>query len=112
LAANPGLASRFARTIEFTNYDVAQLVEILRHIAVAADYELDPAAEALVAEHFAASTYGSRSGNAREVRKVFDAMRKAQAGRLRAMPSRPDLSDLRSLVAADLVAALGTGRST
>jgi Holliday junction resolvasome RuvABC ATP-dependent DNA helicase subunit len=107
LAANPGLSSRFSRTIEFENYDADELVLIGCRIARASDYEFDPAAEALLHHHFATMQRDVSFGNAREARRLFEAVRKAQAQRLRALGRRPEMTDLRWLTESDLATAIG-----
>jgi parallel beta-helix repeat protein len=101
LAANPGLASRFPRTIEFDSYSAADLVEISRRIAVAADYALDPPLDAALRRHFDGVERGPTFANAREARTLVDLMRRAQARRLRRAGGRASLTDLRTLVEAD-----------
>lgn len=110
LAANPGLASRFARSIQFDSYTPDELIEISRHLTVANDYTLDPPAELALQRHFATMERDQHFGNAREVRKLFEAIRKAQARRLRQLGHRPSLGELRTLVEEDLHAAVLAGR--
>jgi hypothetical protein len=105
LAVNPGLASRFARTITFGNYSPGELVEIAHRMAGASDYTLDPALDGLLHRHFEGLDRGGAFGNAREVRTLVDGMRRAQARRLRRAGRRPDLSALRMMVPADFAAA-------
>jgi AAA+ superfamily predicted ATPase len=107
LAANPGLSSRFSKTIEFENYQPAELVLIACRIARASDYEFDPVAEAMLHRHFGQMQRDVTFGNAREARRLFEAVRKAQAQRLRAAGRRPELADLRWLTEADLSVAIG-----
>src|SRR5690606_25184077 len=45
LASNPGLASRFARTVEFPNYRSEELVEIVRSLGARHSYTLDRSEE-------------------------------------------------------------------
>jgi SpoVK/Ycf46/Vps4 family AAA+-type ATPase len=111
LAANPGLASRFARTIEFDSYTPDELIEISRYVTAASDYVLDPLAETALQRHFATLSRDEHFGNAREVRKLFEAVRKAQARRLRRLGHRPDLDELRTLIEADLRAAVELNRT-
>jgi hypothetical protein len=110
LDTNPGLASRFSKTIEFENYQIEELVVITTRIATKADYEFTPDAEPLIREHFATIPRDANFGNAREARRFFEAARKAQAGRLRALGRRPDIVTLRQLNAADLAAVMSTGQ--
>ncbi|QSB15329.1 right-handed parallel beta-helix repeat-containing protein [Natronosporangium hydrolyticum] len=106
LAANPGLASRFAKTIEFENYSASQLVEISRFLASNDDYLLDSGVDLALLEWFRQIDRDENFGNAREARKLLERMRKSQATRLRGLGRRPDRTDLRTLVLDDLLEAL------
>jgi SpoVK/Ycf46/Vps4 family AAA+-type ATPase len=103
--ANPGLASRFSKTIEFENYAPDELVLIMTRMVRAADYELERAAEPVLAEHFVRVARSPDFGNAREARRLFEAMRTTQSQRLRALGRMPALEELRSLLVADVRAA-------
>jgi Cdc6-like AAA superfamily ATPase len=107
LAMNPGLASRFAKTVDFANYGPAELVAISDRIAADADYRFEPPAAAALARHFGTVDRTGNFGNGREARKLFDAMRKAQAGRLRQLGRVPSRDDLRTFTVDDLQAATG-----
>jgi replication-associated recombination protein RarA len=102
LSTNPGLASRFSATIEFESYEPEELVLIAQRIAAASDYEFTDDASTLLYEHFARMHRDATFGNAREARKLFEAVRKAQAQRLLAGGQRPDIADLRRLAAQDV----------
>jgi hypothetical protein len=104
---NPGLASRFARTVEFASYAPPELVEISAWIAREADYLLEPAVEAGLQRHYETVDRGGTFGNGRDARRLFDAMRTAQAGRLRRLGRQPSRDDLRTLTLDDLRAAIG-----
>ena len=106
LDANPGLASRFVKTIEFENYDPDQLVLILTRMVAAGDYLLDPAALPLLHEHFAAVRRGEDFGNAREARKLFERLRKVQSQRLRGLGRRPTVAELQTIAPEDVAAAV------
>jgi Holliday junction resolvasome RuvABC ATP-dependent DNA helicase subunit len=107
LEVNPGLASRFARTIEFESYSAEQLVSLSHHIAKAADYVLDASVDAALSRHFATIERDPSFGNAREVRRLFDAIRTAQAQRLSRLGHRPGLDDLRTITERDVLVAVG-----
>ncbi|GAB3158636.1 hypothetical protein GCM10027290_62200 [Micromonospora sonneratiae] len=106
LSTNPGLASRFSKTIEFENYQPDELVLIINRMARGADYEFSPDVEPLLREHFGRIQRDANFGNAREARRLFEAVRKAQAQRLRGLTQRPSIDDLRRLAAADLTLAI------
>ncbi|MEU8804161.1 AAA family ATPase [Spirillospora sp. NPDC048819] len=87
LSANPGLASRFARTLTFRPYDVDGLVAIFQGKAEAADYRVpEPTREALTA-HLGADRDRYREGNGREVDKLFRSAVTAHARRTEQLAS-------------------------
>jgi SpoVK/Ycf46/Vps4 family AAA+-type ATPase len=104
LDANSGLASRFAKTLEFENYSSDELVLIVHRIARADDYVLGPGLDDAIREWFDHAERNQNFGNAREARKLLEGMRKAQSGRLRALGRVPDRENLRTLVLDDLLA--------
>ena len=105
LDANSGLASRFAKTLEFENYTPEELVLIVNRIARNDDYLLGEGLDEAVLEWFSQIERDQNFGNAREARKLLESMRKAQSGRLRALGRMPTRDDLRTLVLEDLLAA-------
>jgi len=105
LDANAGLASRFAKTLEFENYAPDELVLIVNRIARNDDYLLEPGLDDALLEWFGQIERDRNFGNAREARKLLEGMRKAQSGRLRALGRMPSRDDLRTLVLDDLLAA-------
>ncbi|MEV6812290.1 right-handed parallel beta-helix repeat-containing protein [Micromonospora sp. NPDC051296] len=107
LDANPGLASRFAKTIEFGNYSPEQLVVIVERMAGGDEYLLAGGVSEVLREHFGTIERDQNFGNAREARKLFEGVRKAQAQRLRQSGQRPSLDELRTVTVADVRAAIG-----
>ncbi|MDG4773770.1 right-handed parallel beta-helix repeat-containing protein [Solwaraspora sp. WMMD792] len=107
LDANPGLASRFARTIEFGNYTPEQLVVIVERMAANDEYLLAAAVPEVLLGHFSTVPRDESFGNAREARKLFEGVRKAQAQRLRQSGQRPSLDELRTVTEADVRTATG-----
>jgi SpoVK/Ycf46/Vps4 family AAA+-type ATPase len=105
LDANAGLASRFAKTLEFSNYSPDELVLIVNRIARNDDYLLSDGLDEALREWFDQIERDQNFGNAREARRLLEGMRKAQSGRLRALGRMPDRDDLRTLVLDDLLAA-------
>ncbi|WP_410813452.1 right-handed parallel beta-helix repeat-containing protein [Micromonospora sp. 067-2] len=100
LDTNPGLESRFSRTIEFLSYSAAELVTIVEEQCRRHDYQLDEDATALLLEHFEAIPRTGTFGNGRTARKVFERMADRQASRLAASDRLTD-ADMRLLTAAD-----------
>ncbi|WP_026120072.1 right-handed parallel beta-helix repeat-containing protein [Nocardiopsis potens] len=101
LASNPGLASRFARTVEFPNYSPEDLVEIVRSLGSRHSYTLDEALPPLLLRYFDRMPKGPAFGNGREARKVFEEMVDRQAHRLGENPPA-DPTELTLLVPEDL----------
>ncbi|WP_433466192.1 right-handed parallel beta-helix repeat-containing protein [Spirillospora sp. CA-128828] len=81
LATNPGLASRFARTLNFQPYEVDGLVSIFLGKAKAADYRVPEPTQQALATYLAANRDRFRVGNGREVDKLFRAAVTAHARR-------------------------------
>jgi SpoVK/Ycf46/Vps4 family AAA+-type ATPase len=94
LSANPGMASRFSRTIEFANYSVDDLVTITEGMCKNHRYELDPRTRLALAAHYERMPRDATFGNGRAARLVFEEMIDRQAFRLAAMtdPAESDLS--------------------
>ena len=106
LDANPGLASRFSKTIDFENYSPDELTLIVQRMVAANEYDLDARAAPILQQHFAAVSQAANFGNARDARRLFDRARKAQSQRLRRLDGMPAISDLRTLQLADVAAAV------
>jgi SpoVK/Ycf46/Vps4 family AAA+-type ATPase len=94
LNSNPGLASRFTRTIEFANYSVEELVTITERMCEAHHYVLDPRTLDALARHYGRMERDATFGNGRAARRVFEEMVDRQAFRLGSMvdPAEADLS--------------------
>ncbi|TCO43721.1 parallel beta helix pectate lyase-like protein [Kribbella antiqua] len=105
LDANPGLASRFSKTIEFENYSAEELLLITDRMVAGGDYLLDPAAGPPLTSYFDRIAHGANFGNAREARRLVEGMRKAQSQRLRALGRMPTTEELRYLLPDDVLAA-------
>jgi Holliday junction resolvasome RuvABC ATP-dependent DNA helicase subunit len=82
IGVNPGLASRFTRTLTFDDYTSAELVEIVAHQASAHQYELSGPTRAALATFFGAADRGEGFGNGRFARKVFQEMTERHARRI------------------------------
>jgi SpoVK/Ycf46/Vps4 family AAA+-type ATPase len=110
LAANPGLQSRFPKTIQFENYTPEQLVRIFEGMAGRFEFRLAEGARERLVSHFQQARRDANFGNGREARRVFEAVLERQAERIAALPDvSPD--DLRLLTPADLEGVVETGRT-
>jgi SpoVK/Ycf46/Vps4 family AAA+-type ATPase len=108
LQTNPGLASRFSRTIEFENYSAPELVTIVEQQCEKHHYRLDDGARAALHRHFERMPRDATFGNGRSARKVFEEMIDRQAHRL-AESFDATADDLTLLVAEDVGAVAGKG---
>ncbi|MFC8592136.1 right-handed parallel beta-helix repeat-containing protein [Streptomyces atroolivaceus] len=111
LGSNPGLASRFSRTVEFENYSVPDLVAIMESMCAQHQYELGEGTAAALAAHFEAMPRDAGFGNGRAARGVFEEMVDRQAVRLSEQPQVSE-HDLRLLLPDDVsatAAATATG---
>ncbi len=82
VSVNPGLASRFARTLNFDDYTADELVDIVAHHTRAHQYELLPRTRAALTVFFANASRGEGFGNGRFARQVFQEMTERQARRI------------------------------
>ncbi len=99
--ANPGLQSRFARTVHFPDYTTEELIAIFEGMSGAQRYHLDESAALRLAEVIDAEPRGRGFGNARFVRNVFEAAIGRQADRLAAVADPTD-EQLTTLTPADI----------
>ena len=106
LDANPGLRSRFPKTLAFPDYTDDEMVAIFESMGRANHYQLDPAGRATLRAWLAAQPRGPSFGNARLVRNAFEQAITNQASRLVELPQPTD-EELVTLIARDLPAAGG-----
>ncbi|MBB2940594.1 SpoVK/Ycf46/Vps4 family AAA+-type ATPase [Actinoplanes lutulentus] len=101
MAANPGLNSRFAKTIEFESYSAAELQSIVESLCRTHHYSLDYDTRIALIELFQQMPRGASFGNARVARQVFEEMISRQAFRL---AQQPDIAgvELAQLLPEDL----------
>jgi len=103
VSSNPGLASRFTKTIEFPPYEPLELCEIFKGMAERQHFKLPDNFETKLRPWITESAGREDWGNAREVRTLLEKAREAQALRISADPT----GDLTALSMADLEKAMG-----
>jgi Holliday junction resolvasome RuvABC ATP-dependent DNA helicase subunit len=101
LASNPGMASRFSRTVEFPNYRPAELVTIVRNLCAKHYYQLTDSALEALTHYFEEVPKGPTFGNGRVARQIFESMISNQASRLAVRPPADD-TELSKLTEQDL----------
>ena len=89
LASNPGLQSRFARTIPFDDYSPTEMVQIVEGMVAADKSTLTEAAHEKLTRLLDGLPRDEHFGNARVGRQIFEQMRLRQAERLAADHSLP-----------------------
>jgi hypothetical protein len=101
IAANPGLASRFPKTIFFPDYTDDELWKIFAELGEKAGYEPDADAQAKVRAWFASVPRDKGFGNGRLARNLFEDAVARQATRVVAITDPTD-DQLTALTAADI----------
>ena len=104
LDSNPGLRSRFTRTIHFDDYSPGELAVIYRSLARKAGYELAADAGLALEETCEALACASTPGNGRAVRTLWERTREAQSARVMRLPRR-SAQDLMTIAGVDLTTA-------
>ncbi|MFJ6388166.1 right-handed parallel beta-helix repeat-containing protein [Streptomyces sp. NPDC091972] len=101
LSVNPGVASRFSRTITFSDYTPDELLSIVEQQAEEHEYRLAPGAAEALLKYFTELPRGAAFGNGRTARQTFEAMVERHASRV-AQVDDPTTDDLTLLYAEDL----------
>jgi stage V sporulation protein K len=105
VASNPGLPSRFTKTIRFNSYNADELVAIVhtmaRHDGLRLEHDCDPTIEAF----FARASERPDFGNARTARTLLERTREAQAVRIAPLLANGRV-DLNELTPRDIEAAI------
>jgi SpoVK/Ycf46/Vps4 family AAA+-type ATPase len=102
--SNPGLTSRFTKTVDFPSYGASDLCEILRRMAARQHFSLPDDFAAALAPWIEQRAKAPDWGNARSVRTLLEKAREAQAIRISTDPN----ADLSRLETADLMEATET----
>ncbi|MDX3644423.1 right-handed parallel beta-helix repeat-containing protein [Streptomyces sp. MB09-02B] len=103
--SNPGLASRFNRTLLFEDYSGAELVSIVEHQAAQHQYELTAEAREALTARFDAMPRDRGFGNGRTARQLFQAMTERQAYRVAELPEASE-ADVMTLGPEDIPQSL------
>ncbi len=91
IESNPGLRSRFPKTIIFEDYSDTELVKIFEGLCKKNKYEPTPGALKAARKFFAAQPRTKGFGNGRVARNLFEQAMASQASRLMARPKgKPD----------------------
>lgn len=102
--SNPGLRSRFPKTVKFQNYEVSELVAVFETIAKSVGYILDPQMKPALVDTISIAAHGAGDGfgNARFVRNLFEHCIQNQADRVGGLAT-PSSIDLQLLTTEDLM---------
>src|SRR5664279_4429553 len=101
--SNPGLSSRFSKTVEFPSYTSPELSEIFQRMAARQQFTLPDGFAARLKPWIESRSKSEDWANAREMRTLLEKTREAQALRLSTDPS----ADISLFTIEDLIAATG-----
>ena len=104
LDTNPGLRSRFTRTIRFEDYTPGELEVIFHDLAGRAEFRLAPDAYAALTHACAELAAAPTPGNGRAVRTLWERTREAQSARVIRLAHRT-AEDLTTIDGVDLETA-------
>lgn len=102
LSSNPGLRSRFSRTIYFPDYSSDELVEIFRRQAEAKGLVLGPGVAERVDAYFTRARAQEQFGNARAVRQLMEDSIVRQANRVAGVIETLSAEELQTLLLEDI----------
>ncbi|MEW1639207.1 right-handed parallel beta-helix repeat-containing protein [Streptomyces sp. NPDC093801] len=103
LTVNPGVASRFSRTITFGDYGPQELLRIVEQQAEEHEYRLGEGTARALLDYFTELPKGPAFGNGRTARQTFESMVERHAGRV-AQLAEAGTDELTLLFPADLPA--------
>src|SRR5580692_1713772 len=101
--SNPGLGSRFSKTIDFPSYNPTELTEIFKRMAARQQFALPEGFEAKLKPWVEGRSKAEDWANAREMRTLLEKSREAQALRVAKDPS----ADISLVTLEDIVLATG-----
>ena len=104
IGSNPGLSSRFGKTIAFPAYTADELAAIFREMAHAQGFAVPDDVDTILRPWVTTGAKQENWGNAREMRTLIEKARDAQAIRLDQEPN----ADLDSLEDTDIKMAMWT----
>jgi SpoVK/Ycf46/Vps4 family AAA+-type ATPase len=107
IASNPGLASRFPKTISFPDYSAPELTSVFESMVESSEFKLEAGGLAIAQAFFILQPRGEGFGNARLARTLFEEAVSDQASRLATIPV-PSRDDLVLLTDADVAEACRT----
>src|SRR6202034_3417619 len=101
--SNPGLGSRFSKTVDFPSYDPNELCEIFRRMAARQQFALPDGFEAKLKPWIEGRSKADDWANGREMRTLLEKTREAQALRVASDPA----ADVSVFTIEDIVLATG-----
>lgn len=110
ISSNPGLSSRFNRNIDFPNYTVDDLWNILNGLATSTNYTIDHDVPEFLKPIFIKemTSGGDNFGNARYIRNLFERVIQLQAARLMSNAKSPSKRELMQLTILDFQQAVAS----
>ena len=105
--SNPGLGSRFSKTIDFPSYNSAELTQIFQRMATRQQFNLPEGFEAKVRPWIESRSKAEDWANAREMRTLLEKSREAQALRVANELSIDPSTDISKVTIEDIVTATG-----
>lgn len=105
LAANPGMKSRFPKTINFKNYTATDMKKIAGYMMDHGGYATTPGVRALINNAVTQIAVTPNHANARDVRNFYESIADAQDRRLSKV-TNPSVEQLQEITAKDVRAGM------